>query len=115
MIDLKLLQVNPQKVEKAAKDKGVIIDIQKIIKLEKEKSELGSSVQKLREERNKFAKEKDIEKGKKLKEELGEKERKLKELENGLSDELSKIPNLPKDDVKIGKDESGNEVVKKFK
>jgi len=47
MIDLKLLQVNPQKVEKAAKDKGVIIDIQKIIKLEKEKSELGSSVQKL--------------------------------------------------------------------
>lgn len=113
MIDLKLLQKDPQKIEKSAKDKGVNIDVQRIISLEKEKSTLNTEVQKLREERNVAAKEKNIERGKKIKEKLETKESKLKELDEKLKVDLLKIPNIPADDVKAGKDESDNEVIRK--
>ncbi|HZQ29780.1 MAG TPA: serine--tRNA ligase [Patescibacteria group bacterium] len=113
MIDIKLIQEKPQKIEKSAKDKGVIINVQKIISLEKEKSTVNIEVQKLREERNVAARKKNIEKGKNLKEELEGKEKKLKTLESELNIELLKLPNIPASDVKEGKDESENEVVKK--
>jgi seryl-tRNA synthetase len=114
MIDIKVLRENPQAVEKAAKDKGVQINVKHILELDKKVQDLQSSVQKLREDRNKFAKEKNIEKGKELKDKLVKEENALNAVQNELISELSKIPNLPSQDVHSGKDESENKEIKKW-
>lgn len=113
MIDIKFVRENPHVVQKATKDKGVDIDINHVLEIDAKHKELSLSVQKLREERNKLAKERNIEEGKKLKDQLEKEEHALKAVEEELKNWLYKIPNLPKNDVKIGKDESENEVSKK--
>lgn len=115
MIDIKLLRENPEKVTEDAKNKGFKIDVSSIVKVDEEVRKLSTEVQKLHQERNQAAKEKNMEEGKKLKEELKSKEARLKELSDKLEEELYKIPNLPAADVKIGKNESENEVIKKYK
>jgi len=114
MIDIKLLRENPQLVQKGAADKGFEISVRHILGLDKKVRELELRVQKLREERNKFAKEKNIEKGKELKVKLDKEENALKAVSNELNTELLKIPNLPAKDVHIGKDESKNKEIKKW-
>src|SRR5438552_10235571 len=106
MIDLKLLRENPDKVTKGAKDKGVDVDIKVVVKLEEQTRRLNSDVQELQAKKNSAAKEQNKEEGKRIKEELKGKEQKLQELSEKLKEELYKIPNLPADDVSVGKDES---------
>ncbi len=127
MLDIKFIRENPQIVQKASKDKGVDVNINHLLELDKKYRELFLSVQKLREERNRFArlqsphgeasggqaKERNIEDGKKVKGELEEKEKALRTAEEELKEQLFKIPNLPKKDVKAGKDESENEILRK--
>lgn len=113
MIDIKLLRENPKEVQKAASDKGVEINAEHILELDKKVKELDSSVQKLREERNRLAKEKNIEKGKELKDKLTKEENALKAVSEELNIELLKIPNLPAKDVHSGKNETENKEVKK--
>lgn len=122
MIDLKFLREHPDKVQKAAKDKGVDVDIAHILEIDAKHRKLSLAVQKLREERNKIAKaasnavdKKNIEEGKKVKDQLEIQEHVLKAVEEELQSWLFKIPNIPKKDVKVGKDESENEVIKKHK
>ncbi len=113
MIDIKYLRENSEKVKKAAKDKGIEIDIDHVLAIDSKCRELSIKVQNLREERNKAAKAQDIEEGKRIKTELEIDEHVLKAVEDELNQWLLKIPNPAKDDVKIGKDESENEVVRK--
>ncbi|MBI2430739.1 MAG: serine--tRNA ligase [Candidatus Levybacteria bacterium] len=115
MIDLKFLRENPEKVQKAARDKGVDVDTAHILEIDTKYRELSQSVQKLREERNKLAKEKNIEEGRRVKDQSEKEEHALKAVEEELKEWLYKIPNLAKSDVKAGKDESENEVIKKYK
>ena len=112
MLDIKFIRENPEKVKEGAKNKGVETNIDEILQLDKEVSVLLTARQKLQEERNRAAKEKDIEKGKKIKTELEELEDEFGPLSTKLEELLLQIPNLPKDDVKVGKDESENEIIK---
>lgn len=120
MIDLNFIRENPEKVQKAARDKGVDIDVNHILEIDKKHRELSLSVQKLREERNMLVSAikgkptpQQIEKGKELKEKLEKEENSLNAVGDELRIWLLKIPNLPKSDVKVGKDESENELIKK--
>lgn len=115
MIDIKFIRENPDLVAKKAKEKGVDIDIQHILDIDKKRQELDLSVQKLREDKNKYAKDKNIEKGKEIKEKLDKEEKALNAVNEEYKEWLYKIPNPAKDDVKVGKDESENEVVRKYK
>lgn len=115
MLDIKFVRENPEQVKKSAVDKGTQVDIDKLLKIDEEHRALQLEVQHLREERNKAAKERDIEKGKEIKVKLETKETEFKDLENTLQKLLLSIPNPAKSDVKVGKDESGNEVVRKYK
>lgn len=120
MIDLNFIRENPEKVQKAAKDKGVDIDVNHILEIDKKHRELSLNVQKLREERNvlvsaikgKPAPEQ-IEKGKNIKEKIEKQEYALKAVWEELRTWLLKIPNIPKSDVKVGKDEGKNEIIKR--
>ena len=113
MLDIKFIRENPEIVQKAAKNKGVEIDIQKVLELDKKHSELNIKVQTLREERNKAARSQNIEEGKKIKRELDKNEISLKSVAEDLNKLLLQIPNPAKDDVKAGKNDTENEVLRK--
>ncbi|MCL4354269.1 serine--tRNA ligase [Patescibacteria group bacterium] len=113
MLDVKFIRENPNLIEESARNKGVEIDVSALLKIEKEKKEIGIKVQKLREERNAAAKEKNIEKGKKLKEELESLEKTFNELSEKLNSLLLQIPNPAKKDVKLGKNDTENEILRK--
>lgn len=115
MLDIKFIRENPKLVKDGARNKGIEIDLDKFLKLDDEYRTLDLSVQKLREERNRFSKERNIEKGKELKEKLEKQEKELQIKNTELKNLLLQIPNPPKADVKAGKDESENEVIKKYK
>ena len=113
MLDIKLIRENSEKVQKSARDKGVEINIKHVLELDSKLRGLDSSVQKLREERNKFAKDRDIEKGKEIKKRLEKEENALNAIAQELKKVLLEIPNPAKPDVKVGKDDAENEVIKK--
>jgi len=115
MLDIKFIRENPKLIKDGAKSKGIELDLDKILKLDDECRTLDLSVQKLREARNIFAKERNIEKGKELKDKLEKQEKELQGKNGELKSLLLQIPNPPKSDVKVGKDESENEVIKKYK
>lgn len=119
MLDIKFIREHPKKVQDAAKAKGVIINVDDLLKVDEQFQKLQREVQVIREEKNATAKIKgkptpeQIEKGKKIKEALDKKEEELQEVETRLNEFLISIPNPAKPDVKVGKDDSENEVIKK--
>ncbi len=123
MLDIKFVRQNPEKVKKACQEKGVKVNIDKLLKLDKEKREKMQKIERIRAEKNKASKEivsikNDKEKRKIIvemqqldKEE--EKEKKvLKTIEKELSELINQLPNLPLEDVPVGKDDSENVVVR---
>jgi seryl-tRNA synthetase len=122
MLDPKLIRENPKLVEKKALEKGIKINIDHISELDARFREIDLLVQKLREEKNRLAKsaanevnkEEVISKGREIKEKLEKEERALNALREEYQKVLLTIPNLAKNDVKVGKDESENEVIRKY-
>ncbi|HWY79756.1 MAG TPA: serine--tRNA ligase [Candidatus Sulfotelmatobacter sp.] len=120
MLDINLIREKPKDIQNAALAKGVTISIELILKLDAQVQSLQREVQHIREERNTFVKSifgkpssEQIEKGKKVKEELDKKEEAFRIVSTELQTILVGIPNPAKLDVKVGKDDSENEVVKK--
>jgi len=107
MIDIKFIRENPKLVKRKARDKGVDIDIDRILKMDKKRRDLIQEVEKLKAEKNKLAsgpeglkarrEAKEIKnKIKKLEPELGKIEKQFNEL-------MLQIPNLPLYDLKKNK------------
>lgn len=116
MLDIAFIRENTEKVKKGVAAKQLdpsLVD--KVLELDEKRRKLIIEVEELREKRNKIAKEgKASEEGKKIKEELKGKEPELSKAEEEYQKILSQIPNLPAEDVKEGKDESENEVIRKW-
>lgn len=122
MLDIKFTRENPILVQKKSLEKGISVDINHVLEIDKKYRELIWSVQKLREERNVLGRQikgkptdEQIGKGKRLKEKLEKEENALKAVSEELNEWLLKVPNLAKQDVKAGKDEGENEIVRKHK
>lgn len=115
MIDITLLRDNPQKIAQAAKDKRIELNTEHIAHIDAEYRKVLIDVQTLRESRNRFAKDRDIEAGKRIKGELDQKEKALEALKQELDTLLLTIPNPAKDDVKVGKDDTENDVIRTYK
>jgi len=120
MLDIKIIRENPEKVQKAAKDKSMDVDVKHILEIDDKFRELSQKVQTLREERNIHANaikgeptDEQLKKGKELKESLETKEPALAAVGGELNEWLLKIPNPAKDDVKVGKNDTENEVLRK--
>ena len=111
MIDIKLLRENPEKVKKACENKGAKIDIDEILELDKKRRELIQEIEKLKAEQKKLGKE-HIEKAKELKNKIKELEPELKKVEQEFQIMFSQIPNIPLDDVPVGKNDSENKVIR---
>jgi len=128
MIDLKLLEKDFSNVAKRLQLKGVSEEILNEIKeLFIKKKELKTELDKLLEQRNKlskqigmFMKNKEFQKADETKKEVNvlkgkieEVEKKLKEVEGELNKKALIIPNIPDEDVPVGKDENDNVEIKR--
>ncbi len=118
MLSIDYIRENKDKVKLAAKNKGREVDIDKTIELDDQRKALIQKIQKLREERNVNPNKevtKDIkEKGRKIKEDIKKLESELKTYEEDLKNHLLSIPNVPLDEVPVGKDYSSNVEIKKW-
>lgn len=111
MIDIKLLRENPEKVKNACKNKQVKIDIDQVIELDRKRRELIQEIEKLRAEQKKLGKDQ-IEQAKGLKNKIKELEPELEKAELNFNILFSQVPNIPLDDVPVGKDALENKVLR---
>ncbi|EFH34751.1 seryl-tRNA synthetase [Brucella abortus 63/144] len=122
MLDIKWIRENPETLDKALAKRGAAPLSSELIALDEKRREHVGKVQAAQERRNAASKEigkamaaKDMGTAEKLKAEVGElkdflahAEEDERRLSKELSDALSTIPNIPLDDVPLGKDESDN-------
>ena len=112
MLDIKFIRENPDRVREGAAGKKINVPIEEILRLDEEYRELSHNIQELYAQRNRAAKERDIEGGREIKAEVDSGEDKLRKIKEELDKLLWGIPNLPLEDVKVGRDESENDVIK---
>jgi len=122
MIDIKFLRENAKKVEEQAKNKKYPVNVAHILDIDDKYRELSQIVQKLREDRNALTSgiqgkpsDEQVAEGRELRTKLEKEEAAMNAVKDELDTALSQIPNLPKNDVKVGKDESENDVVRTYK
>jgi seryl-tRNA synthetase len=115
MLDISFIRQNPEKVKKAVESRNVdpkLVDDFLVIdeKWRNRKKEIDEK----RAQQNKFEKEKNIEEARKIKEEIKKLEEILEKIEKERQIILYQFPNIPQEDVKIGKDEKENEVLREI-
>lgn len=124
MLDLNFIRENPEKVKKACENKGIKVDVDVVLELDKKKRATMTEIENLKAEQNKLSRlgspksggeggaENLIEKARALKEKIKAKEPELETIDLELKDLLLKLPNIPLDDVPVGKSEEENQVIK---
>lgn len=124
MLDLKLMQKNPEIVREALDKRGSKIDVQGFLDLDEKRKALIAEVEALKAERNKVGPE--IAKRKKAGEDasdllkkMGEVSSRAKELDKDLAeiekaenDWMMSVPNIPHESVPLGKSEDDNPVLR---
>lgn len=116
MLSIDFIRQNREKVIEAAKNKNREVDIDRILELDEDRRQYIVQVERLREERNVLAKSQLTEEvkvqGKEIKDEIRAVEEKLTTIEIELNDLLLHVPNIPLPEVPVGKDASGNQVLR---
>jgi len=123
MLDIKFIRQNATVVKEGCKKKQVEIDIDLLLKLDEKRRKYLKEIETFRAKENQLSnlikKEKENQKRTELIQEAQKIKKKTKEEElylKGVSEEFEKlmlrIPNLPFDDVPVGKDERENKVLR---
>jgi seryl-tRNA synthetase len=112
MLDIKFIRENPDLVRKAVENRHDIAPIDEILKLDAERRQGVSRLDALRQERKAVSKERDQEKGRALRVEIQGLEEASRKIDEKLGDLLLQVPNIPKDDVPLGKDDSENVTIR---
>ncbi len=124
MLDLKLMQNNPEKVRESLKKRGSSIDVQEFATLDEKRKTLIAEVEQLKAERNKVGPE--IAKRKRAREDvsdllerMGQVAERIKTLDAELAEVqaeekewLMAVPNIPAEDTPVGKSEDDNPVLR---
>ena len=114
MLDIKFIRENSKLVKEKSKQKGFDIDVEKLLSVDAKRRKLIEEVDKLRSKRKEAAEKRDEKLGTEIKKELKEKENKLEKLNEEFYFLIREIPNIPLDDVPVGKDETDNKPVRKW-
>lgn len=113
MLDIKFIRENKELVSSKVKAKGYLVDVEKLLTVDEKRRKLIEEIDSLRAQKSQTADKRDKEKGVEIKKQLKAKEEALEKILEEYSTLLLQVPNLPKEDVKEGKDETENEVVRK--
>jgi len=122
MIDIKQIRENPDGYQKAARDKGIDVDIHKLLEADKERRDLQAKIDELRSKRKKLAGgskgerpgQEQIEEGKRLKQEIAQVEADYDKANEQFEDLMVKVPTIPCEDTPIGGDDSANVPVAEY-
>lgn len=118
MIDIKLVREDREKLKKAVTDKQLDPSwVDKAYELDEKKRELTAKLDEVRQRKNQIAKENSEEAreaGREVKDLLKKLEPELKLTEEELKAALSKLPNPALADVKVGKNDTENDVVRNW-
>ncbi len=118
MLDINFIRNNPEKIKEACEKKQVKVDVDKIIELDKNMRGFLTNIETMRAEQNKISKagasEENIEKAKILKHKIKVNEERFEQFKNELWPLLMMLPNIPFDDVPVGKDDSQNVIVRQI-
>jgi seryl-tRNA synthetase len=121
MLDIKIIRENPEKIQESSRNKRIEIDINHVLSIDSKYRELLQEVQQIQQERNAHSgsihgkpTDEQLEKGREIKTRLEKQEAALNAVKAELDKELLKIPNPAKDDVKVGKDDTENDVIRTF-
>jgi len=120
MIDINLLREHPEIIKKALENRQKDTQIlDKVIILDKEYRQVLGQLEELRSQQNQLSKSvtgkptpEQISQGKELKEKSKVSEELYKKAEIALNSLFEEIPNIPADDVPVGKDDTENVVLK---
>lgn len=126
MLDIKFIRENPQLVKEKSNQKGYQVDVEKLLIIDEDRRQLIEGIDQIRQERNKWSSLKSPnlphtlkkgdesirDQGKKLKDQLKSKEDQLEKLQEEYNALIREVPNMPLDDVLVGKDESENKPVR---
>ena len=124
MLDIKFIRENSKKVKKGCKNKQVKVNIDKLLEVDKKRRGIQTELEKIFAQKNKASKEISKAKDKKEKQKIISEMRKIDKKGDKLKENLKKIdkefeilmyqvPNMPLDDVPIGKSEEDNVVMRK--
>jgi seryl-tRNA synthetase len=112
MININLIRSEPDKVKDGIAKKNYQPEIvDQVLDADKLRLQLLQKVEELRQERNEISKNhspENITRGKEIKEELQKFEPQLGEIEEKINYLMSGIPNIPSEDVPVGKSEDDN-------
>ena len=116
MHNLKFIRENTDIFKKKISDRNVNVDIDKLIKLDKENRQLIQNKEKLEQEKKIISKTKDqtkFDKSKKISDEIENLIKNQKEIQKKIEPILNFIPNIALEDVPLGKNEKSNKEIKK--
>ncbi|MFZ7121285.1 MAG: serine--tRNA ligase [Eubacteriaceae bacterium] len=125
MLDIRRIRENPEEINELLARKGKF-DISPILKLDEDRRSILIEVEGMKANQNQVSKEipKLKKQGidckellvdmKKLSEEIKKQDDKLREIDENIKMKLLSIPNIPNQNVTIGKDENDNKVIRKW-
>lgn len=116
MLDIKFIRENADIVKEGVKNKGVDVDIDKLIELDNKRKHLQTEIDDLRSQRKKNSQaegggkpsDEQIQKGKELKEKISKLDEEYKQVEEEYWDLMIQVPMIPSEDTPIGEDDSKN-------
>ncbi len=124
MLDIKFIRDNPELVKAGIAKKFSSVDIDQILNVDRQRREILSELEQLRERRNKVSgsiammkkNQQDasaqIAAMKEVGQTISQREQQLREIEEGLDGLLLMVPNLPHESTPVGKDEEANVVLR---
>lgn len=114
MLDINFIRENVDIVKKAVKDKGLNVDIDKLLEIDKKRRQLITEVDESHQQANSAAKEKNIEKGREVKEKSKGLENELRQTEEEYQKLMLQVPNIPSGDSPIGLNADANKELSKW-
>jgi seryl-tRNA synthetase len=119
MLDLKFIRENTDLVRQAVENRQDTAPLDEILELDQERRRKLLELESLRHERKQAAQkrkvdEEAIEEGRDLRAMIKGLEEEVRSLDNQIEEHLLQVPNIPHPTVPVGKDESGNIVVRSW-
>lgn len=121
MLDIKYIRENVGKIKKAAKNKGIDLNLDELLKLDKKRRETIGEIDGLRTEQKKISdqtrsakpieRKKLISQAKKIKARLDKLENEFNKIKLAYENLMVKVPTVPAADTPVGKDDRDNKVV----
>ncbi len=118
MLDIKFIRENPELVKENSKNRLANVDIDELLRLDKQRREMETKIGELRAERNIGSKGKptpgEIVKMRKIGDEIAKLEKEIEPISQRYRELLLAVPNLTHPEVKVSLDETDNPVMSTF-